>query len=66
MAVFKQIDFTLNGMIAGERITPQTNGDAPSYDESELNAAIAKGTSAWADVPDAVAWVREQRGGARE
>jgi len=41
-------------------------GEAPSYDEAELNASIAKGTAAWADVPDAVAWVREQRGGERE
>lgn len=41
-------------------------GEAPSYDEAELNVAVAKGTAAWADVPDAVAWVREQRGGARE
>lgn len=41
-------------------------GAAPFYDETELQTAIAKGTAAWADVPDAVAWVREQRGGARE
>jgi len=41
-------------------------GEAPSYDETELRTAIAKGTAAWADVPDAVAWVREQRGGGRE
>jgi hypothetical protein len=36
---------------------------APSYDEKELEAFIEKGTKAWADVPDSVAWVREQRGG---
>jgi len=41
-------------------------GEAPSYNESELKAAIAKGTAAWADVPDAVAWVRELRGETRE
>lgn len=35
---------------------------APSYDEEELEAAIEKGTRAWADVPDSVAWVREARG----
>jgi len=35
---------------------------APSYDEEELEAAIEKGTRAWADVPDSVAWVREIRG----
>ncbi|OGV73911.1 MAG: hypothetical protein A3K19_20055 [Lentisphaerae bacterium RIFOXYB12_FULL_65_16] len=37
-------------------------GWAPSYDDAELEAAIEKGTRAWADVPDAVKWVREQRG----
>jgi len=37
-------------------------GEGPSYDEQELNAAIEKGTKAWADVPDSVAWLREQRG----
>jgi hypothetical protein len=35
---------------------------APSYDEKEFEDAIEKGTRAWADVPDAVAWVRELRG----
>ena len=38
-------------------------GEGPSYDERELESAIEKGTRAWADVPDSVAWVREQRGG---
>ena len=38
-------------------------GEGPSYDERELETAIQKGTRAWADVPDSVAWVREQRGG---
>lgn len=41
-------------------------GQAPSYDELELNAFVDAGTRAWADVPDAVAWVREQRGGRSE
>ena len=36
---------------------------APSYDEKELEAFIEKGSKAWADVPDSVAWVRELRGG---
>lgn len=36
---------------------------SPSYDEAELERAIEKGTQAWADVPDAAAWVRELRGG---
>ena len=38
-------------------------GKAPSYDEDELNAAIEKGTKAWADVKDISTWVAEQRGG---
>jgi hypothetical protein len=38
-------------------------GEAPSYDERELEGLIDKGTKAWADVPDSVLWVREQRDG---
>ena len=38
-------------------------GEGPSYDERELEELIEKGTRAWSDVPDSVAWVREQRGG---
>jgi hypothetical protein len=38
-------------------------GKGPSYDEAELEAAIAKGTKAWEHVPDSVAWLREVRGG---
>ena len=34
----------------------------PSYDAKEIQACIKKGTKAWADVPDAVAWVRKMRG----
>lgn len=37
-------------------------GKGPSYDEAELEAAIAKGTEAWAEVPDSVAWVKGLRG----
>jgi hypothetical protein len=37
-------------------------GKGPSYDEAELEAAIAKGTKAWAKVPDSVAWLNEIRG----
>lgn len=33
------------------------------YDEAALDAFAAAGTEAWADVPDAAAWVREIRGG---
>ena len=36
---------------------------APSYDENALNAFFDEGSQAWRDIPDAVAWVREQRGG---
>lgn len=39
-------------------------GEGPSYDPKEMETLIAKGTTAWADVPNAVSWVREQRGGA--
>jgi hypothetical protein len=34
----------------------------PSYDEDALDRFAAKGAEAWADVPDAAAWVRETRG----
>jgi hypothetical protein len=37
-------------------------GKGPSYDEAELEAAIAKGTKAWANVPDSVAWLAKVRG----
>ena len=33
-------------------------GEGPSYDDAELEAAIAKGTEAWANVPDSVVWLR--------
>lgn len=36
---------------------------APSYDEAALNAFFDQGAKAWRDIPDSVAWVREQRGG---
>lgn len=35
----------------------------PTYDEGALDRFAAKGTKAWADVPDAVKWVRDLRGG---
>ena len=41
-------------------------GQASSYDAAELDVFVEAGTRAWADVPDAVAWVREQRGGPLE
>jgi hypothetical protein len=37
-------------------------GKGPSYDEAELEAAIEKGTRAWAQVPDSAAWIRSMRG----
>ncbi|MFZ2653934.1 MAG: hypothetical protein WAX69_03395 [Victivallales bacterium] len=57
------IFFTLPTKIDAREITPSTIGEAPSYDEKELEDLIAKGTKAWADVPDSVLWVREQRDG---
>ena len=36
---------------------------APAYDEAALERFTEAGRLAWADVPDAAAWVREQRGG---
>jgi len=35
---------------------------APHFDESEFEALSVKVKSAWADVPDIVAWVEEVRG----
>ena len=36
---------------------------APAYNEAALERFTEAGRLAWADVPDAAAWVREQRGG---
>ena len=41
-------------------------GKGPSYDEAELETAIAKGTKAWAKVPDSVAWLNDMRGSENE
>jgi len=35
----------------------------PTYNEEALDRFAAKGSAAWADVPDAAQWVRELRGG---
>lgn len=35
----------------------------PAYSDEALDRFAAKGTEAWADVPDAAQWVREVRGG---
>ena len=35
----------------------------PTYNEEALDRFSTKGTKAWADVPDAALWVREERGG---
>jgi len=37
----------------------------PGYNEAALDAFVAAGTKAWADVPDAAGWVRTLRGGVR-
>jgi hypothetical protein len=41
----------------------QEDAPPPKYDQDELKEFIEEGTKAWADVPDAAAWVRELRGG---
>lgn len=51
-----------NGELRNEQLLAFI-GEGPSYNEEELGKLIEKGTKAWADVPDSVAWVREQRGG---
>jgi hypothetical protein len=35
----------------------------PSYDEDEFKRMVAKGTQAWANVPDSAVWVENLRGG---
>lgn len=56
---------TRTGKLRNERLI-EFVGQAPSYDQAELDSFVEAGTRAWADVPDAVAWVREQRGGPLE
>lgn len=34
----------------------------PSYDDDEFNQMVERGTKAWADVPDATAWLETLRG----
>ena len=34
----------------------------PSYDDDEFNLMVERGTKAWADVPDATAWLEALRG----
>jgi hypothetical protein len=34
----------------------------PSYDDDEFNLMVERGTKAWADVPDATAWLETLRG----
>jgi len=41
-------------------------GSGPSYDEAELEAAIDKGTKAWAGISDPGAWLRSIREGENE
>jgi len=52
---------TETGALRGVRLLAFV-GEGPSYDEEELGRLIEKGSRAWSDVPDSVAWVREQRG----
>lgn len=37
---------------------------APKFDPDAFDAMVAKGRKAWADVPNAIQWVEEQRGAA--
>lgn len=37
----------------------------PSYDDDEFNLMVEKGTKAWADIPDATAWLEDLRGNNR-
>jgi hypothetical protein len=68
----------MNNSISGEGWDPVEKGSGtpyhidarpliaklpPAYDPEELKEFIEEGTKAWADVPDAAAWVRELRGG---
>lgn len=34
----------------------------PSYDDDEFNLMVERGTKAWADIPDATAWLESLRG----
>jgi hypothetical protein len=34
----------------------------PSYNDDEFNQMVERGTKAWADVPDATAWLENLRG----
>ena len=43
-----------------KRLAMQDN-DHPDFDEAAFNRMTKAGAKAWADVPDAAAWVREQR-----
>lgn len=45
-----------------KRKLQRTHDNAPPYNEAELNAAIEKGTKAWAAVADSKAWVERVRG----
>jgi hypothetical protein len=57
------LNFTSSTKFDDHGIKPSTLAEVPSYDEKELGELIKKGTKAWADVPNSVIWVREQRDG---
>lgn len=56
---------TRTGKLRNEQLI-EFVGEVPAYNPAEIDSFIETGTRAWADVPDAVAWVREQRGGPLE
>lgn len=55
----------LSGQVELAADTPPLTDDAQqsNYDESEFKRIVAKGTQAWASVPDSAAWVENLRGG---
>ena len=55
----------LSGQVKLATDTPPITSEAhqPRYDEGEFKRMVAKGTQAWANVPDSAAWVENLRGG---
>jgi hypothetical protein len=68
MNLRRDITSVMEGRSEGpERKHPVPSGSVdyrPVYDEEAMRRFEEEGTKAWADVPDAAAWVREIRGGA--
>ena len=56
-------DIADEGIKSGDVSPSKVPVYSPVYDEDALNRFAEVGRKAWADVPDAAAWVRELRGG---